>query len=124
MLRALQAVKRPVEAHFYEEGGHGFGLGAPGMPVHGWIKLFANWIEQQEAKAARNEGVGNRPAGFPEVHGRGGDRRHCVAGRCGLCGGRNRSAARRAAYVDRAAPGGAAGARHLRPDKAASARKA
>lgn len=51
VLRALRAAGRPVEAHFYEEGGHGFGLGAPGMPVHSWIELFANWIERQETKA-------------------------------------------------------------------------
>ena len=33
MLRALRAAGRPVEAHFYEEGGHGFGLGSPALPA-------------------------------------------------------------------------------------------
>lgn len=51
MLRALRAAGRPVEAHLFAEGGHGFGLGAPGMPVHSWIELLANWIEREEAKA-------------------------------------------------------------------------
>jgi acetyl esterase/lipase len=51
MLRALREAGRPVEAHLYQEGGHGFGLGAPNMPVHSWIELFANWIDRQEAKA-------------------------------------------------------------------------
>ena len=52
MLRALRAAQRPAEAHFYEEGGHGFGLGPPDRPVRSWIELFANWIERQEAIAA------------------------------------------------------------------------
>ncbi len=51
MLRALREAGRPAEAHLYEEGGHGFGLGAPDMPAHSWIELFANWIDRQEAKA-------------------------------------------------------------------------
>jgi len=46
MLRALREAGRPVEAHFFEEGGHGYGLGAPGMPASNWIGLFANWIER------------------------------------------------------------------------------
>lgn len=56
MLRALQAAHRPVEIHLFEEGGHGFGLGGAGMPVHNWIELFADWIDRQEAKSARSDG--------------------------------------------------------------------
>jgi dipeptidyl aminopeptidase/acylaminoacyl peptidase len=52
MLRALRTAGRPVEAHFYEEGGHGFGLGSPALPARSWIELFANWIDRQETKAA------------------------------------------------------------------------
>lgn len=51
MLDALRAAGRPVEAHLFEEGGHGFGLGPPGLPVGSWLELFANWIERQEDKA-------------------------------------------------------------------------
>lgn len=50
MLRALREAGRPAEVHLYEEGGHGFGLGAPTMPARSWIELFANWIDRQEAK--------------------------------------------------------------------------
>ncbi|WEK46292.1 MAG: alpha/beta hydrolase [Candidatus Andeanibacterium colombiense] len=53
MLRALREAKRPCEAHFYEEGGHGFGLGAPGMPVRGWIEAYAAWLERQETRAGQ-----------------------------------------------------------------------
>jgi acetyl esterase/lipase len=51
MLEALRAAGRPVEAHLFEEGGHGFGLGSSGLPVGHWIDLFANWIERLEDKA-------------------------------------------------------------------------
>jgi acetyl esterase/lipase len=51
MIEALRTAGRPVEAHLFEEGGHGFGLGAPGLPVSRWIELFADWIERQENKA-------------------------------------------------------------------------
>ena len=59
MLRALREAGRPVEAHLYEEGGHGFGLGAPDMPARTWIELFANWIDRQEATAAQTRGDDN-----------------------------------------------------------------
>lgn len=49
MLAALRSADRPVEAHLFEEGGHGFGLGAPGLPVGAWIELLAAWIERQDA---------------------------------------------------------------------------
>jgi acetyl esterase/lipase len=51
IIEALRTAGRPVEAHLFEEGGHGFGLGAPGLPVSRWIELFAAWIERQENKA-------------------------------------------------------------------------
>ncbi|HEU4651728.1 MAG TPA: prolyl oligopeptidase family serine peptidase, partial [Croceibacterium sp.] len=51
MLDALRTAGRPVEVHLFEEGGHGFGLGPPGLPVSSWIALFATWIDRQEDKA-------------------------------------------------------------------------
>lgn len=48
IIDALRTAGRPVEAHLFAEGGHGFGLGAPGLPVSQWIELFAAWIERQE----------------------------------------------------------------------------
>ncbi|MEG3165500.1 alpha/beta hydrolase [Sphingomonas sp. PB2P19] len=46
MLRALQAAKRPVELHLFEEGGHGFGLGRPDQPCGQWSQLFATWLDR------------------------------------------------------------------------------
>lgn len=44
MYNALRAVGVPVEMHLFERGGHGFGLGVPGMPAAAWANLFLSWI--------------------------------------------------------------------------------
>ncbi|MBL8550598.1 MAG: alpha/beta hydrolase [Hyphomonadaceae bacterium] len=44
MLEAMRARGRPVEAHLFEEGGHGFGLGAPNAPAGQWLTLFDAWL--------------------------------------------------------------------------------
>ncbi len=44
MLAALRAAKRPVEAHFLQEGGHAFGVGYADTPSAHWIELFAAWL--------------------------------------------------------------------------------
>ena len=49
MLQALRGAKRPVEAHFFEEGGHGFGLGPANLPVHQWPGLFAAFLDRHAA---------------------------------------------------------------------------
>ncbi|MDO7833735.1 dienelactone hydrolase family protein [Sphingobium sp. HBC34] len=36
--------KRPVEFHFYQNGGHGFGLGRAGTTSNGWIETFMAWL--------------------------------------------------------------------------------
>ncbi|PZU61210.1 MAG: alpha/beta hydrolase [Sphingobium sp.] len=52
MMQALRAARRPVESHFFQEGGHGFGLGRPQLPASQWIGLFATWLDRQIAPAA------------------------------------------------------------------------
>lgn len=49
MLQALRVAGRPVEAHFFEEGGHGFGLGDPALPAHRWLDLFAAFVDRHAA---------------------------------------------------------------------------
>jgi len=44
MLGALRGARRPVEAHFFESGGHGFGAGQAGKPNAAWLGLFAAWL--------------------------------------------------------------------------------
>lgn len=46
MLQALRVAKRPAEAHFFEEGGHGFGLSSPDLPAHEWPVLFAAFLDR------------------------------------------------------------------------------
>jgi len=46
MMRALQAAKRPVEVHLFEEGGHGFGIGPSDKPCGQWPALFAAWLDR------------------------------------------------------------------------------
>ncbi|WP_372782814.1 alpha/beta hydrolase [Phenylobacterium sp.] len=55
-LAALRAAKVAAEAHIFEEGGHGFGLGlARGKPAAAWPELFLSW-------AARRDFLTGRPA--------------------------------------------------------------
>lgn len=44
MMGAMRAARRPVEAHLFEKGGHGFGLGKSELPVSEWPSLFAAWM--------------------------------------------------------------------------------
>jgi acetyl esterase/lipase len=41
---AMREAKRPVEAHFLQEGGHAFGVGIPGTPSEEWTPTFAKWL--------------------------------------------------------------------------------
>jgi acetyl esterase/lipase len=45
---ALRAAKVVVEAHIFEEGGHGFGIRETGgRPVSAWPELFVAWSERR-----------------------------------------------------------------------------
>jgi acetyl esterase/lipase len=44
MMSAMREAKRPVEAHFLQEGGHAFGVGYPGTPSAQWVDLFSAWL--------------------------------------------------------------------------------
>ncbi len=49
MLGAMRGRRRPVEAHLFDRGGHGFGAGVPGEPTGAWLDLFATWIDSHAA---------------------------------------------------------------------------
>jgi acetyl esterase/lipase len=40
---AMRAVKRPVELHVFEAGGHSWGVGKPGTAVAVWPELLSRW---------------------------------------------------------------------------------
>ena len=46
MLAALRRASVPAEAHLFQRGGHGFGLGTPGLPNGTWLDLFDRWLRQ------------------------------------------------------------------------------
>jgi acetyl esterase/lipase len=45
-IEAMQAAGRPVEAHFFEEGGHGFGIGPANAPAGQWPRLASSWLDR------------------------------------------------------------------------------
>jgi acetyl esterase/lipase len=51
MIDAIRKAHRPVEAHLFEEGGHGFGAGYSGTTSGKWIDLFDTWLHRQRIKA-------------------------------------------------------------------------
>ena len=51
MMAALRRAGRPVEAHFAAEGGHGFGVGSPTLPVGHWVEMFDHWLQRNFANA-------------------------------------------------------------------------
>lgn len=48
---ALKENNVPATLHFFEKGGHGFGLGADRAGVCQWFGLFAKWLEYQCSKS-------------------------------------------------------------------------
>lgn len=54
MLAACQAAQVPVEAHFFQEGGHGFGPAylAPDLPGAAWPTLFDRWTRRALTRTA------------------------------------------------------------------------
>ncbi|WP_185053809.1 alpha/beta hydrolase [Thermocatellispora tengchongensis] len=44
LIEAWQAAGRPVEAHVYPSGGHGFGLSSTGHAVDTWPERFQDWL--------------------------------------------------------------------------------
>jgi acetyl esterase/lipase len=44
LIESWIAVRRPVEFHAYQRGGHGFGLGKKDTTTEGWIESLLRWI--------------------------------------------------------------------------------
>jgi acetyl esterase/lipase len=52
-IAACRAAKVPVEAHLFQQGGHGFGLHLPAeLPGSRWPELFGLWMRRTVAAAA------------------------------------------------------------------------
>ncbi|MGO8864649.1 MAG: alpha/beta hydrolase [Acidimicrobiales bacterium] len=44
---AWRQAGRPVEAHLYAKGAHGFGMRQQGLPADGWIEQFHSWMASE-----------------------------------------------------------------------------
>lgn len=44
LIESWQAAKKPVEFHFYEQGGHGFGMYQKDTTSTGWFNAFVSWL--------------------------------------------------------------------------------
>ncbi|AHE53230.1 alpha/beta hydrolase [Sphingomonas sanxanigenens] len=44
LIESWRTAKRPVEFHFYERGGHGFGMYKKATTSTDWFEAFAHWI--------------------------------------------------------------------------------
>jgi acetyl esterase/lipase len=51
LVDSWRAVDRPVELHFYEKGGHGFGMYPKDTTSTGWFDAFARWLGMHGALA-------------------------------------------------------------------------
>ncbi|MES1202376.1 MAG: alpha/beta hydrolase [Pseudomonadota bacterium] len=45
LVQSWQDAGRPVELHYYQNGGHGFGLGNPGKTSNDWFDTFMHWLD-------------------------------------------------------------------------------
>jgi acetyl esterase/lipase len=44
LIESWQTAKKPVEFHFYEQGGHGFGMYPKQTTSTGWFNAFVSWL--------------------------------------------------------------------------------
>ena len=52
LVEAWQSAGAPVELHYYQSGGHGFGSYKRGVPADGWFDQFVSWMSAQGLMAA------------------------------------------------------------------------
>lgn len=48
IVEAWQAAGKPVELHYYQSGGHGFGSYKRGVPADEWFDQYIGWMEAQD----------------------------------------------------------------------------
>lgn len=47
LIESWKTAKRPVEFHFYEQGGHGFGMYPKETTSTGWFEAFVSWLRMR-----------------------------------------------------------------------------
>ena len=53
LVHSWQAAGAPVEFHFYQRGGHGFGTGKEGTTTLGWLDAFHRWLDMNGFLSSR-----------------------------------------------------------------------
>ena len=53
LITAWRAAKAPVELHYYERGGHGFGMRHQSLTSDLWVEQFYAWMQARGLLAAR-----------------------------------------------------------------------
>ncbi|CAI3800711.1 alpha/beta hydrolase [Rheinheimera sp. MM224] len=48
LIKSWQLAKKPVEFHFYEQGGHGFGMYPKDTTSTGWFSAFSSWLKMHD----------------------------------------------------------------------------
>lgn len=48
LIESWHTAKKPVEFHFYEQGGHGFGMYPKTTTSTGWFDAYASWLRMHE----------------------------------------------------------------------------
>lgn len=54
LVQAWFQAGRPVEFHFYEQGGHGFGMYPKSTTSTGWFNAFVHWLAMHEFLRVKN----------------------------------------------------------------------
>jgi acetyl esterase/lipase len=57
LVEKWKAAGRPVEFHFYEQGGHGFGMYRKETTSTGWFEAFVSWLRMHGQLASGSAGV-------------------------------------------------------------------
>lgn len=53
LVQAWQSAHKPVELHYYQKGGHGFGMGNPALTTSDWKESLLRWMRMNAFIAAR-----------------------------------------------------------------------
>ncbi|UDF05325.1 alpha/beta hydrolase [Asticcacaulis sp. AND118] len=54
LIQSWQKAKRPVEFHYYEQGGHGFGMYPKETTSTGWFDAFVSWMKMHGYMKSKN----------------------------------------------------------------------
>src|SRR5215471_14327596 len=57
LVESWRAANRPVELHYYQTGGHGFGMNRQGKASDAWFDQFVSWVKAQGSAPGSVQGA-------------------------------------------------------------------